>query len=119
MENADLGFTELLYKILESIPNSVLLTDKSGQILWVNLAFTKNTGFAFEEVIGNNPRILNSGRHDKSFYADMWNTILSGKVWSGVIYNKYKNNEIVAEKTIITPMSHEGKSFFVAIKQLS
>jgi PAS domain S-box-containing protein len=60
---------------LESAGNAVVITDSSGNIEWVNPAFTKLTGYSSNEAIGKNPRILNSGVHDAGLFQDMWKTI--------------------------------------------
>ena len=77
-------------KALDSSLSSTLITDEKGTIIWVNSAFTKLTGYTFEEAINQNPRILKSGKHDDIYYSDLWNTIKSGKVWKGEITNKKK-----------------------------
>ena len=76
---------------LESAANTVVITDRDGIITWVNPAFTKLTGYSPEEAIGQNPRLLKSGAQDRSFYENLWNTILSGQVWSGEIVNRRKD----------------------------
>jgi len=80
----------------------ISVTDANANILRVNQAFTNITGYSAEEVIGQNPRILKSGRQDKSFYSAMWEKINSTGVWEGEIWNKRKNGEIYPEHLIIT-----------------
>ena len=63
---------------LEAAAVGIVITDRDGNILWVNPAFTALSGYNLEEVVGKNPRLLKSGKHDSEFYRDMWNTILSG-----------------------------------------
>jgi PAS domain S-box-containing protein len=63
---------------LDAAANSIVMTDAKGTIQWVNLAFTKLTGYSAAEAIGQNPKVLKSGKHDDPFYKDMWHTILSG-----------------------------------------
>jgi len=75
---------------LEAVANSILITDPQGKILWANQAFTRLTGYTAEEVIGQNPRLLNSGRQPPKFFADMWAVINAGKVWHGELVNKRK-----------------------------
>ncbi len=104
---------------LQEAGNAVVLTDNRGAILWVNRAFTHMTGYAAEEVIGTNPRILNSGEQDAAFYASLWNTITAGKVWHGEIVNRKKDGSLYpAEMTIAPVRSQRGAiSHYVAIKQ--
>ena len=73
---------------------SVIITDNNGNIEYVNPFFNKITGYSPEEYIGKNSRILKSAYHPKEFYAEMWNTINSGKTWEGELYNRKKNGEM-------------------------
>lgn len=75
----------------------MLITDARGHILRVNEAFSEVTGYASEEVIGNNPRILQSGRQDAAFYTQLWNTLLATGRWQGELWNRRKNGEIYPE----------------------
>lgn len=104
---------------LNAAANGVIITDISGKIQWVNPAFTAMTGFTSEDVIGQTPRILYSGKHDRSFYQELWDTILAGKVWQGEMINMRKNKSFYSEEMTITPvMDKQGKiSSFIAIKQ--
>ena len=71
----------------------LMITDADGVILRVNRAFTENTGYTAEEVVGQNPRIFKSGRHDADFYREMWDAIkITGK-WQGEVWDKRKNGE--------------------------
>lgn len=78
------------------------ITDANGTIIRVNHAFTEITGYSAEEVIGKNPRILSSGKHDKAFYKAMWEGIIKAGYWEGEIWNKRKNGEIYPEFLTIT-----------------
>ncbi len=104
---------------LESAANAVVITGRDGIITWVNPAFTKLTGYSPEEAIGQNPRLLKSGTQDRPFYENLWNTILSGQVWSGEIVNRRKDGVLYTEEQMITPVrSPEGDiTHFIAIKQ--
>lgn len=109
----------LLTAALESAANGIMITDRQAVIQWVNGAFTTLTGYAAEEVVGRTPRILQSGRHDQAFYRNLWQTILTGKVWRGEIYNRRKDGSIYLEEHVITGVrSAEGTiTHFVDIKQ--
>src|SRR5690606_23586502 len=72
---------ELHSKALAATANAIVITDPQGTIQWVNPAFTRLTGYSFQEVIGKNPRILKSGKNPDDFYRRMWETIRSGQVW--------------------------------------
>jgi len=110
---------ELQSAALESAANGVAITGRSGTIQWVNPAFTRLTGYEATEVIGQNPRLLNSGRHPPEFYRELWATITQGKVWHGELYNRRKDGSVYPEEMTITPVRDaEGKiRSFVAIKQ--
>lgn len=81
----------------------VASTDAKGKINYVNDLFCDVSGYSKEELIGQDHRIINSGHHSKEFFADMWQTILSGESWHGQIKNKAKNGEYYWVDTIITP----------------
>jgi len=80
----------------------IMITDADNTILRVNRAFTEITGYAANEVIGQNPRILSSGRHDADFYAAMWKDIQRTGGWDGEIWNRRKNGDVYLEHLIIT-----------------
>lgn len=80
----------------------ILVTDAQSNILRVNSAFMSITGYSEAEVVGKTPRILNSGRHDASFYAGMWEQIKRTGSWEGEIWNRRKNGEIYPERLAIT-----------------
>ncbi|WP_088006794.1 nitrate/nitrite transporter [Indiicoccus explosivorum] len=83
----------LASEVFNSMGQGVLVTDLAGKIKAVNPAFTKLTGFEEDEVIGQNPRILQSGKQPRDFYADMWKEITEKEVWQGEIWNRRKNGE--------------------------
>jgi diguanylate cyclase (GGDEF)-like protein/PAS domain S-box-containing protein len=104
---------------LQAAANSIVITDLNGEIAWTNPAFSLLSGYTAEEVLGKNLRLLNSGKHDKTFYEQMWLTIMAGKVWRGEIVNRRKGGSCYTEEMTITPVSSEtgGITHFVAIKQ--
>ncbi len=104
---------------LASAANAVVITDRRGRVTWVNPSFTTLTGYASEEVIGRDMRILKSGRHDQPFYQTLWETILSGKVWHGEIINRRKDGSLYTEEETITPVHDRNGviSHFIGIKQ--
>jgi len=73
---------------------SLLITDADGVVLRVNNAFTECTGYTSEEIVGQTPRLLKSGRHDAAFYAAMWDSINRNGTWQGEIWDRRKNGEI-------------------------
>ncbi len=105
---------------LEAAANAIVITDSHGSIIWVNHAFTTMTGYSKEEVLGKNPHMLRSGKQPESYYANLWSTISSGKVWQGEIVNRRKDGTTYTEEMTITPVTQSGadaKTQFVAIKQ--
>ena len=108
-----------LSRAVEQGPTSVIITNEEGDIEYVNQKFSEISGFSKEEVIGKNPRIWKSGKHDKKFYEDLWNTLLAGKNWSGEILNKKKNGELVWQSALISPLiNNDGDiTHFVAVKE--
>ena len=111
-----------IFKLSQAVDQSsvcMIITDPEGNIEYVNPFFTKITGYSFEEVRGKNPKFLQSGHQDEKFYKELWNTILSGKVWQGEFRNKKKNGELYWENAIITPVKNEKGEIvnFIAIKE--
>lgn len=97
----------LLSKTVDESPISIFITDINGNIIYSNLKFSEITGYEKEEVLGENPRILNSGFHNNKFFTEIWDKIKSGEEWSGEVRNKKKNGELYWEKEIIFPILDE------------
>ena len=89
---------------LTSAANGIVITNCKGTIEWVNPAFTHITGFTPEEVLGKNPRVLKSGKHNEEFYNSLWSTISSGGVWHGEVTNRRKDGNLYTEEMTITPV---------------
>lgn len=83
--------------VFDSTSEGILVTDSNGIIQLVNSAFTKTTGYNLDEVSGKTPNILASGKQDKTFYAQMWDSIRAKGVWQGEIWNRRKSGEIFPE----------------------
>jgi len=86
--------TEMLAAALEHAGDSVIITDSSGVMLYVNHAFEQTTGFSRDEAVGKNPKILQSGRHDAQFYTTMWHALTHSGEWQGEMWNKRKSGEL-------------------------
>jgi diguanylate cyclase (GGDEF)-like protein/PAS domain S-box-containing protein len=80
----------------------IVITTSDGTIIDVNEAFTRITGYGRDEILGQNPRILKSGRHDDEFYAALWRTLIEDGNWFGEIWNRRKNGEIYPEMLTIS-----------------
>jgi diguanylate cyclase (GGDEF)-like protein/PAS domain S-box-containing protein len=110
----------LLLEGLKAAGNAVVITDITGQIQWVNAAFLKISGYESEETIGQKiGNLLKSGEHDKLFYKELWDTILSGRIWKGVITNRRKNGSFYIEEQSITPVYGDSGEIinFISIKE--
>lgn len=104
---------------LRSAANGVVITDRVGTITWVNPAACRITGYAEDDLVGSNTRVLKSGQHADGFYADLWRTVLSGQTWSGTIVNRRKDGSLYDEEQTIAPVVDDSGqiSHFIAIKQ--
>ena len=99
-----------LSSAVEQAADVVVVTNHEGAIEYVNPAFEKLTGYTREEVLGQNPRLLKSGVQDAHFYEQMWQTILRGEVYRGVMINRKKSGELYyAEKTITPVLDAAGQ----------
>jgi PAS domain S-box-containing protein len=100
------------YNIAEKTVFPLQITSLDGTMLYVNPAYEAASGYTKEEVIGNNPNIFSSGKHPKSFWAKMWETIKSGRVWVGEVENKRKDGSPFYAQVLISPiLDNEGKVF--------
>ena len=108
-----------LSRAVEQSPISVVITDVDGRIEYVNPLFTTLTGYTAAEAIGQNPRILKSGRHSREFYAELWQTIKGGRDWQGILENRRKDGSRFFEQTRISPVKDaDGRlTHFIALKE--
>jgi len=106
-------------KAVEHSPVSVVITDKDGTIEYVNPRFCEVTGYSADEAIGQNPRVLKSGELPESYYKELWDKILAGKIWRGEFQNKRKNGKEFWESASISPIKNEEDEIthFVAVKE--
>jgi PAS domain S-box-containing protein len=93
-----------LHEAVERTADSVFITDTSGRIEYVNAAFEQTTGYGREEALGETPRILKSGLHDKAYYEQLWSTIRAGNVHTGTVINRKKNGELYHAEQTVTPV---------------
>ncbi len=100
-------------------PSSIIIADLKGNIQYVNARFCELTGYASDEVVGRNPRLLKSGNMDSEIYTEMWRTISSGRVWRGELENRRKNGSVFWELVSISPIKDsEGQLLrYFAVKE--
>ncbi len=97
---------EQLLKALD-IHALVSITDVKGTITYANANFCQTSGYSWEELIGQNHRIVKSGHHDRAFFQSMWKTIANGQVWQGEICNRNKNGNVYWVDTTLVPILNE------------
>ncbi|MBI5570415.1 MAG: PAS domain S-box protein [Desulfomonile tiedjei] len=102
---------------VEQAAEAIIITDVEGTIQYVNPAFESISGYARDEVLGRNPRVLQSGSHDQEFYKDLWDTITGGHVWTGSFINKRKDGRSIHSDTTISPVKDSSGKIvnFVAV----
>ncbi|TVS12590.1 MAG: EAL domain-containing protein [Wenzhouxiangella sp.] len=107
-----------LAMVVEQSPTSIIITDTTPAIEYVNKAFVETTGYSREEVLGRNPSILNRGQTPPTTYAELWATIAQGVVWKGEFRNTRKNGSTYLEMATIAPIRQpDGRiTHYVAVK---
>jgi nitrogen fixation negative regulator NifL len=104
---------------VEQCPVSIVITDPAGSIEYVNPAFTEISGFAAAEVLGRNPRVLQSGRTARSTYEELWATLAAGGVWHGDFINQRKDGRHYYETATISALRQPDGTVthYVAVKE--
>jgi len=107
----------LAARVFEGANEGILISDPENRIVSVNRAFTRISGYGLEDMVGRNPRILQSGRYDKAWYASLWQTLLESGYWQGDICNRRKDGELFDVALSISAVRGEGGQilYFVAI----
>ncbi len=110
---------ERLTVAIEQAGETVVVTDAEGTIQYVNPMFEAVTGYSRAEAVGQNPRILKSGKHDNAFYVELWHTITSGRAWQGRFINRKKDGSLYIEDASISPVhDNTGRIVnYVAVKR--
>lgn len=113
------GDIQLLSSAIRSTASAVFITNKQGEIHWINNAFSQLTGYSFAEVKGKTPRILKSNYHSQTFYKELWATILSGDNWRGELTNRHKQGHTLIVEQTITPIldEHNNIEHFIAVHE--
>ena len=108
-----------LSQLVQQSPESILITDLQGQIEYVNDSFVRISGYSSEELMGQNPRILQSGKTPTQTYHAMWSALRQGDGWSGEFCNRRKDGSEYIEFVIISPIREsDGRiSHYVAVKE--
>ena len=103
---------------LDQAAESIVITDLNADILYVNPAFERITGYSRQEVIGRNPRLLNSRQHGPDFYRRLWSTLVRGEVWHGHFVNRRKDGTLFEEDATISPVRDAAGTIvnYIAIK---
>jgi PAS domain S-box-containing protein len=112
------GRLRVLSMATEQSPSAVVICGPDAAIQYVNPQFCQVTGYEAAEVLGRNPRILNSGQNDPAIYLDMWGRLKRGEPWSGELINRHKSGEIFREEAHLAPIKDdEGRTLhYVAVK---
>lgn len=96
---------------IDQSPEAIAITDLQGRLIYMNKSFQHMTGYSTEEMLGKNPRKLQSGQTSQSVYKDLWEHLNKGKIWRGVLYNKRKNDQVYPSQAIISPVKENlGKT---------
>ena len=104
---------------LQAAANAIFITDREGRMQWVNAAFTVCTGYGLAEALGQNPRLLKSGKHDTAYFQELWDMILAGKVWHGEVINRRQDGGLYTADMTITPLLDERGEIthFISVNQ--
>lgn len=108
---------QLLVRALDAATNPVLITERTGCIVWINKAFCLLSGYTKPELVGKTPHLLSSGRQSTTFYRDLWLTLLAGLTWQGEMVERRKDGGSCTVNQVITPvLDHQGLvTHFIAI----
>ncbi len=108
-----------LSSVVEQTPALVIITDTSGKIEYVNPAFTRISGYSFEDAVGDNPRILKSGLTPDETFREMWSTIAAGEVWRGELCNRKKDGTIFWDLGTVSPIRGPSGEIthYIAVKE--
>ncbi len=109
----------LLATALEQAWECIVITDRKANIVYANPAFERITGYSIGEVLGKNPRMLQSGKHEPGHYSELWDCLQQGKVWRGHFINRRKDGSLFEEDSTITPLDNGSGEImnFIAVKR--
>lgn len=109
----------LASSVYQASHDGIVVTDENNVILDVNPAFTKITGYTLDEVRGKNPSIFQSGKHDRQFYQQMWQSILDNGYWQGEVWDRLKNGDLHAKWLSISVIRRPDRGIFRYVGQFS
>ncbi|MCB0955835.1 MAG: EAL domain-containing protein [Ilumatobacteraceae bacterium] len=110
---AALARHELLRAAIDQSADAIVITDPAAAIMYANPAAARSTGYSPEELVGQNPRMFQSGVHDPTFYLSMWSRLTAGQSFHGTLVNRRKSGELYEEEATITPV-HDGTGSIMA-----
>jgi diguanylate cyclase (GGDEF)-like protein/PAS domain S-box-containing protein len=94
----------LMQVAMSNAANAMFITNREGQIVWMNEALTNFSGYSMMELVGRQPHIFNSGQHNPDFWKSMWTEILAGHAWRGDVLNRNKNGELYTVTQSVSPL---------------
>jgi len=108
----------LLTTAIDQAGEAVVVTDPDATIVYANPAAVRTSGYPLDELVGSNPRVLQSGTHDPAFYKAMWDDLTAGHPWTGTLVNRRKDGRLYEEEATITPVHDaDGRlTAYVAVK---
>lgn len=109
----------LASSVYQSSNDGIVVTDENNLILDVNPAFTKITGYTLDEVRGKNPKIFQSGKHERQFFEQMWQSILADGHWQGEVWDRIKSGALQAKWLSISVIRHADGRIFRHVGQFS
>jgi diguanylate cyclase (GGDEF)-like protein/PAS domain S-box-containing protein len=98
---------KLAAKVYETANDGIIITDRLGNVVDANNSFCEMTGYSREEIIGQNPRLMKSGRHSAEFFTEMWDAIINQGYWRGEIWDRRKNGEVYPKWLSISSIRNE------------
>ncbi|PID39434.1 MAG: hypothetical protein CR984_06990 [Proteobacteria bacterium] len=104
---------------VEQSPASVMITGLDGSIEYVNTKFVEKTGYSLDEIVGQNPRILQSGMTPRKTYQELWAALAGGRVWKGELHNRCKDGDLCWEFASISPIrdDHDNITHYISIME--
>src|SRR5690606_4989640 len=109
----------IIQLVYQNTSEAIMITDRNACIIDVNPAFTRLTGYTLDEISGENPKILSSGKQDRQFYEQMWKTLTDSGTWTGEIWNRKKNGEEYLERLTINTIYHPDNTVQYRVAQFS